>query len=237
MNKLKLQSIISAVAIYLILIISVFIGSIYTPSTPKATIYTEKKSDIIEVSLGTPLKKSTPTHKKKKKKKKKPHKKKKPPKKIRNTKPAKHEPKKRASKKSKIKHKTAKTKPKASSLFKNLPNSIADDSKPSSKPEGKSGKSAKKVNKQVGVVDKYRAHMQQLLYNFPAQSNFAGERVVIKFTVYADGKFDYKFINRSLNPEFNTALKAYLKQLNNLGGFGAPPKQPFTAVVEFIAKG
>ena len=240
MNKLKLQSLIIAIVIYLILIVALFFSLYYTPSIPKAKTYTAKKSDIIEVSLGSPVK--TVSHKKSKNKKKnKQSKKKKPPKKVRNHKKP-DKPKKvikkvvKKSKKPIKKVKKTAHKPNTSSLFKNLPSGIKAD-KPESKPTGKSGKSTKKVNKSSGVVNAYFAKIETSLKGWPAQNNFVGEKIRVELTVYSSGMFDYKILSRSLNPEFNSALKTYLEQLKRFG-FGAHSNsKPYKIIVEFIAKG
>ena len=239
MNKLKLQSIIIAVSIYLFLLVALITSLYYKPSTPKAKIYTAKKSNIIEVSLGSPAK--SVTHKKSKNKEKLKKKKIKVPKKVRNVKKIekKHTKKKKIVKKHKKLPKKVKkvaTKPNTSSLFKNLPSGIKDD-KPENKPAGKSGKSVKKVNKSSGIENAYFAKIQNTLKGWPAQNNFIGEKIRVELTVYASGMFDYKILSRSLNPEFNNALKAYLEQLKRFG-FGAHhnPK-PYKIIVEFIAKG
>ncbi len=237
MNKLKLQSIIIAVSIYLFLLVALIASLYYKPSAPKAKIYTAKKNDIIEVSLGSPAHSSK--HKKTKKIKKLKKKETKPPKKVRNTKKVVKKHIKKVVKKHKKPTKKVKkvaTKPNTSSLFKNLPSGIKDD-KPEKKPVGKSGKSIKKVNKSSGIENAYFAKIQNTLKGWPAQNNFVGEKIRVELTVYASGMFDYKILSRSLNPEFNNALKAYLEQLKRFG-FGAHhnPK-PYKIIVEFIAKG
>ena len=237
MNKLKLQSIIIAVSIYLFLLVALIASLYYKPSTPKAKIYTAKKSDIIEVSLGSPAK-STP-HKINKKKVKK--KKSKTPKKVRNVKKVekKHTKKKKIVKKHKKPTKKVKkvaTKANASSLFKNLPSGIKDD-KPENRPVGKSGKSVKNVNKSSGIENAYFAKIQNSLKGWPAQNNFVGEKIRVELTVYASGMFDYKILSRSLNPEFNNALKRYLEQLKRFGFGPHKNPKPYKIIVEFIAKG
>ena len=236
MNKLKLESIISSIVIYLILIIAIFYGAFYEPSIPKAKNYTAKKSEIIEVSLGSPHHASVKKSKKKSKKRK--HKKK-HLKKVRNVKKiTKKVVKKRVKKAKKLPKKIAKkTLPKAASLFKNLPKGIKDDNIKSNQPKGNSGKSLKKVNKSNGVKNAYFAKIQNTLRGWPAQSNFAGEKIRVELTVYPSGLFDYKILYHSLNPEFNRALKAYLEQLKKFGfGPHSNPK-PYHIIVEFIAKG
>jgi len=238
MNKLKLESIITAIVIYLVLIVAVFYAAFYTSPLPKAKNYTEKKSEIIEVSLGSPNSHTKNIKKKKYKKKKKHTKRKKIVKKVRNVKKelkkvSKVKKSKRAKKKILKKH----TKPKAASLFKNLPKGIEDDKPQSVKPKGNSGKSTKKVNKNSGIQNAYFAKIQNTLKGWPAQSNFVGEKIRVELTVYPTGLFDYKILYRSLNPEFNRSLKSYLEQLKRFGfGPHSNPK-PYHIIVEFIAKG
>ncbi len=238
MNKLKLESIISSIVIYLILIITVFYGAFYEPSIPKAKNYTAKKSEIIEVSLGSPHRATTNTKKVKKKTAKKKHTKK-HVKKVRNVKKVTKKVVKKRVKKAKKQTKkvTKKTLPKAASLFKNLPKGIKEDKIKSNQPKGNSGKSLKKVNKSSGVKNAYFAKIQNTLRGWPAQSNFAGEKIRVELTVYPSGLFDYKILYHSLNPEFNRALKTYLEQLKKFGfGPHSNPK-PYHIIVEFIAKG
>jgi outer membrane biosynthesis protein TonB len=250
MNRLKLEALASSILIYLIVIVSIFSIVIYSPTKEKSKNYVEKKSDVIEVSLGSPVKKSatksskTKTAKKSTKKSKK---RKKVPKKVRNItkksskkvtkKPSKKRVKTKPKKSTKSSSKSHSKKPsKASSLFKNLPSNIKDDA-PTKQSSGSAGKSNKKVNKGRGVVNKYFAKIQSTLKGWPAQSNFAGEKVKVELTIYSSGLFDYKVLSRSLNPEFNRSLKGYLEQLKKFG-FGAHSNpKPYKIIVEFIAKG
>ena len=231
MNRLKLEAIISAVAIYLIIVVGILFGTIYEPLTPKSKTYVAKKSDTIEVSLGKPTKNKQ--HKKSAKKKRKPNKNiaKKKPKKIRNIKKQTKKVAKYSSKKI-----TKKSKQNASSLFKNISSNFTKKTLKSSTVK-KSAKSIKKVDKGKGVVNSYFARIQHTLEGWPAQSNFAGEKIKVELTVYPSGLFNYKLLSSSLNPEFNQALKDYLKQLKRFG-FGAHSNpKPYKIIVEFIAKG
>jgi len=247
MNRLKLEALFISIVIYLIIIVTIFTVALYTPSTQKAKNYVEKKSEIIEVSLGSPTKQKSykNSNKKSKPKKKEPKKKKKVIKKVRNlhkkeSKKAKRVKKtveKRAKKSTKRVKKTSpkRTKQNASSLFKKLPKSIKDDT-PVTQNSGKAGSSLKKSNQGKGVVNKYFANVKSKLKGWPAQSNFAGEKVKVELTIYSTGLFDYKILSRSLNPEFNRSLKSYLEQLKRFGfGPHSNPK-PYKIVVEFIAK-
>ena len=240
MNKLKLEALISSILIYLIIIITIFSIALYNPTTPKAKKFTEKKSEVIEVSLGSTLSKSSTKIKKRKNKvkpkKKKPKKKtlKKIIKKVRNIKPKITKKPAKTKKTVKKVKKVITNKPNANSLFKNI-SKIKDDVA-ENKPIGKAGKSHKKVNKNSGIENKYFAKIQNTLKGWPAQSNFVGEVVKVELTVYSTGLFDYKILSRSLNPEFNKSLKTYLEQLKKFGfGPHSNPK-PYKIIVEFIAK-
>ncbi len=251
MNRLKLEAIVTSVALYLIVVVAIMFGAIYEPSTPKAKNYVVKNSEIIEVSLGKPIshksykRLKSKSNKKVKKKKQKPPKKvrkndhKKPPKKVRNIvqkKPAKKVVKK--SKKVAKKAEKKRVKPSASSLFSKLPSNIKDDA-PAAKaePKGNAGKSLKKANQAKGVVNRYFAKVQNTLRGWPAQSNFVGETIKVELTIYNNGMFDYKILRRSLNPEFNNALKEYLEQLKKFGFGPHNNPTPYHIIVEFVAKG
>ncbi len=250
MSRLKLEALASSILIYLIIIVSIFSIALYSPNKEIAKNFTEKKSETIEVSLGSPQssksyktinkKKSVKSNKKPKKaviKKVSKPKKKKVIKKVRNIKHKSHKKSVKKPVKTKVK-KSKSQKPKkvnTNSLFKNLPKNISDDKDSSSRPKGNSGKSLKRVNKNRGIVNSYFAKIQNTLKGWPAQSNFAGERVRVKLTVYSTGLFKYKIVSHSLNPEFNRALQRYLEQLKKFGfGSHSSPK-PYNIVVEFIA--
>ena len=252
MNRLKLEALISSILIYLIIIVTIFSIALYSPANIKPKTYVDKKSEIIEVSLGAPTKKQnykTSINSKKEIKKdivKK--KKKKVVKKVRNIhKKSKKHPKKVVKKPSKkvtkkpSKKLTSTKKPSkptqsASSLFKRLPKNIKNY-QPSTQTSGKGGKSIKKANSGKGIENRYFAKVQSMLKGWPAQSNFAGERVKVELTIYPTGLFDYKVLYRSLNPEFNRALKAYLEQLKRVGFGPHSNPRPYKIIVEFIAKG
>ena len=87
-----------------------------------------------------------------------------------------------------------------------------------------------------GVENAYLAKVQRLLEQWPAQSDFAGEKVKVLLKIRPDGYFDFSLVRRSANPDFNRALSDYLKQLQRFG-FG-PHKGGRTYIfeAEFIAK-
>ena len=251
MNKLKLEALATSFLIYLIIIATILAITLYTPEKHKAKHYVMKNANVIEVSLGSPnqqkslnsAKKSQKKSSQKKKKEPKKEKKapKKHPKKVRNHKKEPKKSKKQAIKRSskvakKVKHKQKATKVNTQKLFKNLPSSITKSSKTTTARSGKSGQSLRKVNKDRGIVNRYFANVQNKLKGWPAQSNFAGERVSVELTVYSTGLFDYKILHRSINPEFNRSLTSYLEQLKRIGfGPHSNPK-PYKIVVDFIAR-
>ena len=248
MSRLKLEAIAISVALYLIVVVAIMFGVIYEPSTPKAKTYVAKNSEVIEVSLGKPTphksyKRSNPKKSKKHKEDKKPKKEKKkktkPPKKVRNL--TEKKPTKKVVKKSKkAKKQTVKKPPKAnaSSLFSKLPSNIKDDAPvKKAEPKGNAGKSLKKANQAKGIVNKYFAKVQNTLRGWPAQNNFVGETIKVELTIYNNGMFDYKILRRSLNPEFNNALKEYLEQLKKFGFGPHNNPTPYHIIVEFVAKG
>ncbi len=249
MSRLKLEAIAYSVALYLIVVVAIMFGIIYEPSTPKAKTYVAKNSEIIEVSLGKPLarksykqsrkKKSAKSKKNKKQIKPKEKKRKKIPKKVRNIagkKPVKKIVKKSKKAKAKVIKKRAKID--ASSLFSKLPSNIkADSPVQKAQPKGNAGKSLKKSDRAKGIVNKYFAKVQSTLRGWPAQSNFVGETIKVELTIYNNGMFDYKILRRSLNPEFNNALKEYLEQLKKFGFGPHNNPTPYHIIVEFVAKG
>ena len=250
MNKLKLEALATSLLIYLIIIATILAITLYTPEKHKAKHYVMKNANVIEVSLGGPnqqkslnsikksQKKSSQKKKEPKKEKKTP---KKHPKKVRNHKKVPKKSKKQALKKSnkvikKVKYRQKATKVNTQKLFKNLPNSVTKSSKTTSTRSGNRGQSLRKVNKDRGIVNRYFANVQNRLKGWPAQSNFAGERVSVQLTVYSTGLFDYKILHRSINPEFNRALTNYLEQLKRIGFGPHSNPTPYKIIVDFIAR-
>ncbi len=240
MKSYKAQALLIAILSYITILVAIFISIVYEPKLPKAKNYTANKSEVIEVSLGTPIHHQLKTEKKSKNKKIKKKKTQKKPKKIRNVKPKENKPKKIVKKvkhSKKVDKKVVKNTPKKPNIDK-LFGSV-DNIKPkikSDKPQGNSGKSLLKKNKSPGIKNAYFAKVQQTLMGWPAQSNFAGEMVVVELKIYPTGLFEYKILRQSLNPEFNSALKNYLEQLKRVGfGPHSNPK-PYKIIVKFKAK-
>ena len=86
-----------------------------------------------------------------------------------------------------------------------------------------------------GMENAYLAKVENLLKGWPAQANFAGEEIDIRFNIYRDGSFDYKILKLSGNPDFNRELINYLKQLQRIGFGPHARKKPYEIEVQFVA--
>lgn len=86
-----------------------------------------------------------------------------------------------------------------------------------------------------GIENAYLAMVEEKLYGWPAQSEYAGEKAKVLLTIQTNGSFKFKVITGSSNPDFNIGLEEYLKQLQRFG-FG-PHKggRVYKIDVEFIA--
>jgi protein TonB len=86
-----------------------------------------------------------------------------------------------------------------------------------------------------GIENAYLAHIEEKLRGWPAQSDYVGEKAKVWIRVEPSGKFVFKVITASANPDFNRGLIGYLKQLQSIG-FGAhKAKRAYEINVEFIA--
>ena len=86
-----------------------------------------------------------------------------------------------------------------------------------------------------GIENAYLAKVEEKLNGWPAQSEYAGEKAKVSLKIQTNGKFTFKVITGSSNPDFNEGLIAYLKQLQRFG-FG-PHKggRSYAIDVEFVA--
>ena len=244
----KYLSGLAAVGIYMGIIGLVFFYFGYR-TEKKSTHFVAKNSNAIAVTLQAPK-----TIKKSQKKSAKPKPKPKP-KKVKHTKPkpmvskkpAKVKPTKPAKKKL-VKKKPVK-KIKAKSLFSNIkskpklkPKKSKTANKP--KPATKSGKTSKRsrdaLKKQQardkGIENRYLASVQERLYGWPAQSNFAGATFTIGLTIHPSGRFEYVVLQPSDNAEFNRTIEQYLKQLQGIGFDPTPKGKKYEFKVEIVAK-
>jgi len=94
----------------------------------------------------------------------------------------------------------------------------------------------KQKSMESGVEDDYLARVQEMLEGWPAQSDFAGEKVKVHLKIDPTGHFEFIIKRKANNPKFNQALTEYLKQLQEFG-FG-PHKggRTYLFEAEFIAK-
>jgi protein TonB len=91
-------------------------------------------------------------------------------------------------------------------------------------------------NSDMGVVDAYKAKIEKKLQDWPAQSEFAGETLVMRLKIYPDGTFEFKILTPSNNEDFNNGLVQYLQQLQRIGFDSHSNGKPYEFDVEFIAK-
>ena len=231
-DNFKLISGALAVGIYLSLI-AILLYYFNYRSSESSVHYVKKNNDAIAVSLASGRKKSI---EKKGKKATSSKKAKEKPKKIRNiTSPNKTVQK---SKKTKKKAKKIKTKSLFSSIKTPAKKSKSKASKRSEKTASQRvAESMKKTQLQdKGVENRYFASVEEKLRGWPAQANYAGEQISVWLKVYPSGSFEFKIQKFSANSEFNEALIAYLKQLQEIGlGRHSNPK-PYQIEVEFEAR-
>jgi len=87
-----------------------------------------------------------------------------------------------------------------------------------------------------GVENAYLAKVQRMLEGWPAQSEYAGEKIKVLLHIDPTGRFEFKLKTVSNNENFNAGLAEYLEQLQTIG-FG-PHKggRTYQFEAEFIAK-
>ncbi len=248
-----------AVGIYFF-VVGLLIFYFNTREVEKAKNYVKKDEHRIQIALSTsPVPKQVTKKKEKPKPKKKVKKKVKPePKKSTKKKVIKE----KIVKKKKVKKKDVnKTKPKkknsAKDLFSNVktvkkksliqvtdkpvkakPKSnlikMTDDKKSASERINTSLKNQK--SSQSGVENAYLAKVQRMLEGWPAQTEYAGEKVKVVLHIRESGFFDFKIKSASRNPDFNTGLSEYLEQLQEFGFGRHKGKRTYNFEAEFIAK-
>ena len=129
--------------------------------------------------------------------------------------------------KNKIKVTTKPIKPKKNNLIKVSNKASASDLVSSSLKIQKSS--------DRGVENAYFALVEERLKGWPAQSEYAGEEAKVWFKIKSDGKFIFKVITGSSNPNFNEGLIAYLEQLQKFGFGPHKSKRAYELDVAFIA--
>jgi protein TonB len=240
------------------IIIGLLIFYFNTRSEDKSKHFVKKDEHRIQVALSAPKKVTAPKTKSKKKPKIK-------PKKKHRTKPKpKKTSKKKVIKEKVVKKKIVKkkdqniTKPKkqAKDLFKNIKTSKKKKLKiqVSDKPiENKSKNNLIKVSSMSaserinaslksqkrsdsGVENAYFAKVQRMLEEWPAQSDYAGEKAKVILYIEPSGFFKFRIVSQSGIPAFNRGLEEFLEQLQ-VEGFGPHNAgRTYKFEAEFIAK-
>ncbi len=87
-----------------------------------------------------------------------------------------------------------------------------------------------------GVEDAYLAKVQSMLEGWPAQSEYAGEKVKVLLLIDPTGGFEFKLKSASNNENFNSGLIEYLEQLQTIGFGRHKGARTYKFEAEFIAK-
>ena len=128
-----------------------------------------------------------------------------------------------------VSSKHLKTKPKKNLI------KVTDDKKSASSRINRSLKDQKSSSK--GVESAYLARVQSMLEGWPAQSEYAGEKVKVILFIRPSGFFDFKIKSASRNHDFNRGLSEYLEQLQEFGFGPHKGERTYNFEAEFIAKG
>ena len=86
-----------------------------------------------------------------------------------------------------------------------------------------------------GIENAYLANIEEKLKDWPAQSEYAGEKAKVWIKVEPSGAFKFKVITASGNEAFNSGLIAYLKQLQRIGFGQHKGNRAYELDVEFVA--
>ncbi len=87
-----------------------------------------------------------------------------------------------------------------------------------------------------GVENEYLAYVQSMLEGWPAQSEYAGEKVKVLLQINPSGFFEFKVKSASNNQDFNDGLIEYLEQLQEIGFGRHKGERTYQFEAEFIAK-
>lgn len=87
-----------------------------------------------------------------------------------------------------------------------------------------------------GVENEYLAYVQSMLEGWPAQSEYAGEKVKVLLQINPTGFFEFKVKSASNNQNFNDGLIEYLEQLQEIGFGRHKGERTYQFEAEFIAK-
>jgi protein TonB len=242
---------ILAFAVYFILV-GLLIFYFNTRNEDKSRHFVKKDEHRIQVSLSSPKKVTAPKKKTKKKTKVKPK-----------TKPKTKPKQKKIIKEKVIKKKTvkkrdlnvSKSKRQTRDLFKNVKTSkkklkIQVSDRPiKTKPKKdiikvSSMSASERINASLqsrkasdsGVENAYFAKVQRMLEDWPAQSDYAGEKAKVILYIKPSGFFKFRVVSQSSIPAFNRGLEEFLEQLQ-ITGFGPHNAgRTYKFEAEFIAK-
>ena len=87
-----------------------------------------------------------------------------------------------------------------------------------------------------GIENAYLAKVQSMLEGWPAQSEYAGEKVKVILYINPTGFFEFKLKTVSNNQNFNKGLTEYLMQLQDIGFGRHKGERTYNFEAEFIAK-
>jgi outer membrane biosynthesis protein TonB len=93
-----------------------------------------------------------------------------------------------------------------------------------------------KKSSDSGVENSYLAKVQSMLEGWPAQSEYAGQKVKVILYIDPSGFFEFKLKTASNNPNFNAGLTEYLEQLKEIGFGHHKGARTYQFEAEFIAK-
>ncbi len=91
-------------------------------------------------------------------------------------------------------------------------------------------------NTQSGEENIYFAKVQSMLEDWPAQSDFAGEKATVVLFIKPSGQFEFKVKSGSNIDAFNEGLIAFLEQLQSIGFGEHSGDRTYEYEAEFIAK-
>ncbi|MCF6243986.1 MAG: TonB C-terminal domain-containing protein [Sulfurovum sp.] len=87
-----------------------------------------------------------------------------------------------------------------------------------------------------GEENEYFAKVQSMLEDWPAQSDFAGEKAKVVLFIKPSGRFEFKVKSGSSIDAFNEGLIAFLEQLQSIGFGEHIGEKTYEYEAEFIAK-
>ncbi len=235
-NRFKVLSGLLAFLVYFLLV-GLLLNYFNHHTKNRSVHYSQMSSKAITVSLAPSLDKTNKAEKKSKPKKKSKTKTK-PKKSSKSKKSAEKKKTKSVSPRpSKVSKKNNQKKPKKKIQVHKLFDKVSEK-KPIEKTEKKSTKNRLKKSKSQnrGIKNIYFAKVEKMLYNWPSQSEFAGEAIKVWLKINQDGSFTFKILSASNNEDFNRGLIQYLEQLQGIGFDSHQNTKPYELNVEFVAK-